>query len=155
MLAEVIFFHCFHDQGGLCANHNICGLAHLVTLSLVIVKEKIIKRTTWQWQEQISCNRRTITILHIQKKIIPVLFWQDHCVIVCCTTHTQTHTHIHTRTNVQSRIGVKFLFLFLLNYPSTKFSNVSICFIWSVLKPQFFRKRVISVVLTNYSFKNK
>ena len=118
MLAEVIFYHCFHDQGGLCANHNICGLAHLVTLSLVIVKEKIIKRTTWQWQEQISCNRRTITILHIRKKIISVLFWQDHCVIVCCTTHTDTHRHTHTharaRLRAQSRIGVKNFFLFLL-----------------------------------------
>ena len=120
MLAEVIFYHCFHDQGGLCANHNICGLAHLVTLSLVIVKEKIIKRTTWQWQEQISCNRRTITILHIRKKIISVLFWQDHCVIVCCTTHTdthrhtQTHTHTRARMRAQSRIGVKIFFLFLL-----------------------------------------
>ena len=118
MLAEVIFYHCFHDQGGLCANHNICGLAHLVTLSLVIVKEKIIKRTTWQWQEQISCNRRTITILHIRKKIISVLFWQDHCVIVCCTTHTDTHRHTHTharaRLRAQSRIGVKIFFLLLL-----------------------------------------
>ena len=97
------------------ANQNICGLAQ----SLVVVKEKIIKRTTWQWQEQVSCNRRTIIILHIRKKIISVLLWQDHCVIVCCTTHARAHI-------VEEDW---FFYLILINYPATKLSNVSICFI--------------------------
>ena len=99
----------------ICANQNICGLAQ----SLVVVKEKIIKRTTWQWQEQVSCNRRTIIILHIRKKIISVLLWQDHCVIVCCTTHARAHI-------VEEDW---FFYLILINYPATKLSNVSICFI--------------------------
>ena len=81
---------------------NICGLAQ----SLVVVNEKVTTRTTWKWQEQVSCNRRTIIILHIRKKIISVLFWQDHCVIVCCTTHACACPH--------SRRGLIFFSLFSL-----------------------------------------
>ena len=47
LLAEIHFYNCFLDQGNVCAYHDICGLAQ----SMVVVKEKIIKRTTWQWQE--------------------------------------------------------------------------------------------------------
>ena len=106
LLAEVLFYNCFLDQSRLCANHNICGLAQ----SLVVVNEKIIKRKTWQWQEQISYNRRTIIILHIRKKIIYILLCQDHCVIVCCTTHTNAHTC----ARAQGRIGLKIFFLILI-----------------------------------------
>ena len=92
---------------------------HLLISILNIVKEKLIKKTAWQWQEQVSCNRRTIIILHIRKKIISVLLWQDHCVIVCCTTHARAHI-------VEEDW---FFYLILINYPATKLSNVSICFI--------------------------
>ena len=86
----------------ICANQNICGLAQ----SLVVVKEKIIKKTTWQWQEQVSRNRRTMIILHIRKKIISALLWHDHCVIICCTTHIRARSH--------SRIGLNFFSYFLI-----------------------------------------
>ena len=137
----------------LSANHDIWGLAQ----SLVVVKEKILKRNSWEWQKQRSCNRRTVIILHIWKKITSVLLWQDHCVTVCCTlnddethchcvlgpyiqsdSHTHTHTNTHTHIYTQGRIGLKKFVLFSFNYLARKLSNVSICFIESILKPQFF-----------------
>ena len=102
-----------------CRSQKFFSLSFFI-MSLVVVKEKIIKRNTCEWQEQRSCNRRTIIVLHIWKRIMSVLLWQDRCVIVCCTTR---------------RIGLKNFFLFSLNEtklstnPASKLSNVNICFI--------------------------
>ena len=82
------FYHCFLDQGRLCANHDICGLAQ----SLLVVKETGTGTNIWQ---QKNYNYLTYT----KKDYIYPSLAGSLCY---CLLH-----HTYTRTRLQGRIGLK------------------------------------------------
>ena len=89
-LADVPFYHFPLNRVSLGANQNICRLAQ----SLADVEKKLVKKGIWEWQEQTSCDIRTVDIfLHTWKKITSVLLWQDRCVVTVCCTLNDDNAH--------------------------------------------------------------
>ena len=66
----------------------------------LLLRKNIVKRNIREWQEQRSCNRRTVSIvLHIGKNITYVLLWQDHCIIIVCCTLYDDDVHCHCQAS--------------------------------------------------------